>query len=340
MRNRTILTIWLLVASSCGGSSPSSSGPPTTPTAPPAPAPATWSIGGRVIDAIDGQGVAGAKLTFASFPEVTANPEGRWSVEGTGASPGAAVVVATISAPGFHPRETRIEWRTGGRSDVELSLMPDRAPFSLDFFRAFVRNGLEGGSEALEPIRRWTSNPNFYLNAINPRNQQRIVASEIAVIEQAVRDAVPQLTGGRLTVGEFVVGDTPGTQRRGYIDIELVYEPDGDYCGKAFVGSNPGRITLNYERCIVSWCRDPISANIVAHEVGHAMGFWHTPDGTMYRVMNNCRSTTFTEMERVHAAIAYQRPAGNRDIDQDPIDFRALDAEPPREIVCTHTPSR
>jgi hypothetical protein len=331
MRNRFAVAALLIGAVSCGGgSSPSPSGPPTTPAPPPAAS--TWSIGGRITDAVSGQGVAGATLSFTGASDVSTDGSGAWRLEGSGRAPTATVLAVKIAAPGFYERDTRIQWRTGGRSDADLSLLPDRPPFSLEFFRALARNSLE--SETLEPIRRWTSNPNFYLNAVNPKNQQRLPDSEIGAIERAVRDAVPQLTGGRLTVGQFEVGETPGTRRPGYIDIELVYDPLADYCARSFVGANPGRITLNYERCVVSWCREPISTNVVAHEVGHAMGFWHTPDGVMFAFMNDCTSTTFTEMERMHAALAYQRPSGNRDIDHDPIDFRGLAGEEPREIVC------
>ena len=105
---------------------------------------------------------------------------------------------ATITAAGFVTRETRIEWKAGGRTDVALTLLPARAPFSLEFYRMLVRNGLEEPA-TLEPVRRWSVNPNFYINAHNPRTNAKLTASEVADIEETVRQVVPQLTGGLLT---------------------------------------------------------------------------------------------------------------------------------------------
>lgn len=332
MGNRPLVAACVLVLAACGGSSGSGPGP-VTPAPPGPPAATSWSIAGSVVDAISGQGVAGASLTFTGFPSTITDASGRWQLQGSGSSPGVSVFTPTITASGFVTRETRIEWKSGGRTDVAVSLLPERAPFSLDFYRMLVRNGHEEPA-ALEPVRRWSVNPNFYLNAHNPRTNEKLTASEVDAIERSIRDAIPQLTGGQLSVGAFEVGVADRAQRTDWINIQITYDPNEDYCGRAFVGANPGLIMLNYDRCRTNWCREGLSPNVIAHEVGHAMGFWHTPEGVMVGEFNECSSTTFSEAERVHARLAYMRPNGNLDTDKDPATFMAFTTENTPEVIC------
>ena len=330
MRRRALCLVLTALATACGGSS---SAPPTTPSPTPVPGGSSkWSIGGTITDAITGQGVAGATLAFTNFPSVTTDGGGQWQLTGTGASPGIAVLASTISAPGFHARETRIEWKAG-RADVALSLLPERSPFSLDFFRKLVRNAHEEPDE-LEPIRRWMSNPNFYLNAHNPLTNAKLTTAEVEMIESTIRRVVPQVTGGSLAAGFFDVGTTDRAQRLGWINIEVVYEPEEDYCAQAFVGSNPGLITINYDACRLSWCRESISPNVLAHEVGHAMGLWHVPGGMMVAELDDCYGTTFSQDEQLHSRLAYQRPNGNVDIDRDPVTFHAVTSGSAPHVTC------
>jgi hypothetical protein len=326
-----LLAVSAALALGCGGGAPTQPNPSPNPN--PAPQPSTWTITGTVTTTLTGEPVPGAALNFTT-QTVTTDGAGRWTLTGPGTASGTFGV--EVSAPAYITRKTAIRAENG--RDVTIDLIRDGGPFSLGFYRQFVRNDFDTPGN-LQVLRRWTEAPSVYVDIRNPRTGQ-LTAEEIESIRLAASEAIPVYSGGVFTLQRFEYGAESRPQVAGWINVEISYEPDGNYCGRAFVGSNPGLITMNYDRCFCGSAK--LDPQTLRHEFGHAMGFWHVSHASAILNPNpatrpDCRSSAFSDMERHHARIAYSRPPGNADVDWDQLSPSLLQAflhEPAPVVTC------
>lgn len=308
------VVLMLACAVACGDDPPALPAPTPTPptTQPPPPPPNQWSLSGRVVDTVTGAPVPQAVLQPAGFAQVTAGDDGVFSFEHV-TLPQYSPYEVTVSAPGYITRAAQVMWQRGPRTGVEIGVIRDAPPFSLEFYREIVRNGMET-PENLQPLRRWTAAPRIYIQTID--DVGRSVEPEVLeLVREWTHHAVAQWTGWSVPTTEL------GTEARGDVPgwIRVVFVRTSDnICGTSYVGRNPGLITYSLDSCDCGSRK--VAPGTIMHEVGHALGFWHVGDrqSMMFPyITGGCRPTELSALERHHATIAYRRLPGSTDIDRD-----------------------
>ena len=309
---RVVVVVSALVVSTtaCGGSNSSST--PTAPTTAPASL-TTATLTGQVVSLNGGAPVGGVSID-ANGVAATSDGQGTFTVTIPAGSTAERVVLTApqiLSRTVFVARTTRTL-----RLDV---IRTDDGGFDAKYYRQLVRNEFDG-TTGLQPLRRWTQSPSFYLKTVDEAGVT-MDPQLVDMVEADIRLSVSAFTGGQFDVAAIDRGVQTRETTPGWITVKWLGAPQPGVCGRAHVGLERGA-TIEFSYLNTSGCGcdgSRIRHKTVRHEVGHAMGFWHV-DNTEDVMSNRNFSchTMPTSREQFHAGIAYSRPVGNTDPDVDP----------------------
>lgn len=178
--------------------------------------------------------------------------------------------------------------------------------FSLAFYRQMIQDAYELPN-ARRPLYRWTRPPMVYLRTVDESNlpvDGRLLDQTAA----AIINTTSAWAGGQFGVAVLERGTGTRAGQAQWLTVE--WSRSGG-CGATNTPGVEGVvITMNHRRpeCTCG----PLVAK---HELGHAMGFYHTDSSNdlMVATFQGVCDKPLSEREQFHARVAYNQPVGSLD---------------------------
>lgn len=157
---------------------------------------------------------------------------------------------------------------------IAISACPDTVTgLDVGFYRQIGCNAFD---QPLQSVRRWNVAPKLYIRTIDEAG-----AALDAVTLDTVQTAMVE-TAGPWTAGRYTLTVERGTAsmegQSGWITVKwpTISDPTA-LCGRSDVAQDGGTIELNYKVGGGCACNgSAIRPRTARHELGHALGYWHT----------------------------------------------------------------
>jgi hypothetical protein len=190
---------------------------------------------------------------------------------------------------------------------IEASSMIDG--FEPAFYRAFLQNGYEA-PDRLEPVRVLQGPLRLYVRTIDDQGRA-IDATTLDTTVGALLDSATIWSGETFGVAEVVRGSRTREKVPGWITVKWSRAANEGRCGRSTVGIDGGFIELNVSGACSCGLATAVYPRVVRHELGHAMGYYHTaePTDVMYgrAIQPETCDLLPSERERRHARFAHSQ---------------------------------
>jgi hypothetical protein len=316
-----------------------------TPSATATPVPGA-GLTGQVVGTVNRQPLSGVTITIQGR-SATTDSNGQFSLSQIGAG----TFGAMIRGSNIYTRTAAITL-TGGSQSIVLDAIERNSSFHLGFYRELAR-GNHPREGDLYPTHRWTgtNSPTFYIDTNASSTLDGVISqAQRSAVRNVLSQIVPVFTGGVYSAGSiqerWFPDDLCSTSPA---DCSFDAIPANSFVvsfDDSLIGLSAYGLTITQPDFTSAWTSEINKAviivvddesfyagitfdEVVAHEAGHGMGFRHTSLLPSVMVAIGEYGGLYSSYDQLHMKIMYSRPAGNTDIDNDPLPGTKMVGEMP-----------